>query len=136
MELVKKSETEAEQLFEEVIDYFTRVEKKTINRVNRDLAEQKVLIQKVSEYLKAKNVEDTMKDQLLKMFEAYVFGYHILEPLINDQSISDIKILQFDNIRIKEKSSILYRILQKTGCWLTWIISSLVRSKAEKPCIF
>lgn len=102
MELVKKSETEAEQLFEEVIDYFTRVEKKTINRVNRDLAEQKVLIQKVSEYLKAKNVEDTMKDQLLKMFEAYVFGYHILEPLINDQSISDIKILQFDNIRIKK----------------------------------
>lgn len=102
MELVKKSETEAEQLFEEVIDYFTRVEKKTINRVNRDLAEKKVLMQKVSEYLKAKNVEDTMRDQLLKMFEAYVFGYHILEPLINDPSISDIKILQFNNIRIKK----------------------------------
>lgn len=102
MGLTKQPETDVDKLFEEVIDYFTRVEKMTVNMVNRDLIDKSVLTQKVVNYLKEKQVSSDMTDKIVKMFDAYVFGYHILEPLVNDESISDIKIIRFDIIRIKK----------------------------------
>lgn len=106
MGLNKKSEKEVpnldtDKIFDELIDYFTRVEKKTINMVNRDLIGKNVLEKMVVDYLKGRNVSDEMIPEILQMFDAYVFGYHILEPLLYDDSISDIKILKHDNVRIK-----------------------------------
>ena len=97
----KQPETEVDKLLEETIDYFTRVERTTLNKVNRDLASRSDLMKKVAEYLLARNVDHEFIDELLQTFYDYVFGYHILEPLINDETISDIKVLCHDNIRIK-----------------------------------
>lgn len=38
---------------------------------------------------------------LLKEFEQYIFGYSKLSPLIDDREISDIRVISFDNIRVK-----------------------------------
>lgn len=95
------SALDTEKLFDEIIDYFTRVEKTTINLVNRGLKDRAVLIQMVEDYLKEKHVPDDIIKNMVRMFENYVFGYHILEPLIDDETISDIKILRFDCVRIK-----------------------------------
>lgn len=109
MGLKKGSENDAEnpaafdsdKLFEEIVDYFTRVEKKTINMVNRELLDKSVINQMVVNYLRDKKVSDELSEKMVKMFDAYVFGYHILEPLVNDDSISDIKIIRYDRVRIK-----------------------------------
>ena len=101
MGIQKQPETDIDKLLEEAIDYFTRVERTTLNKVNRDLADRSELMKKVSEYLHTRNVDHNLMDELLQTFYDYVFGYHILEPLINDEAISDIKILHYDNIRIK-----------------------------------
>ena len=101
MGMKKQPETEVDKLLEETIDYFTRVERTTLNKVNRDLASRSDLMKKVAEYLLARNVDHEFIDELLQTFYDYVFGYHILEPLINDETISDIKVLCHDNIRIK-----------------------------------
>lgn len=109
MGLKKGSENDAEnqrtfdpdKLFDEIVDYFTRVEKKTINMVNRELVDKSVLNQMVVDYLRDKKVSDELSKKMVKMFDAYVFGYHILEPLVNDDSISDIKIIRYDRVRIK-----------------------------------
>ena len=98
---VKQPETDEEKLFNEIVDYFTRVEKKTINMVHRELVDKKVIDQMVVSYLKNKQVQDEMINHIVKMFDDYVFGYHILEPLVNDDMISDIKVLRYDIIRIK-----------------------------------
>ena len=37
------------------------------------------------------------------MFEQYIFGYSRISPLIDDEEISDIRIISFDNIRVKRK---------------------------------
>lgn len=42
-------------------------------------------------------------EQLLESFEQYVFGYSRLSPLIDDKTISDIRVISFDNIRIKRE---------------------------------
>ncbi len=109
MGLKKGSENDAEnlatfdsdKLFEEIVDYFTRVEKKTINMVNRELLDKSVINEMVVNYLRDKKVSDELSEKMVKMFDAYVFGYHILEPLVNDDSISDIKIIRYDRVRIK-----------------------------------
>jgi len=93
--------SEPNQIFDELIGYFTSVEKKTINMVNRDLLGKEVLNAMVTDYLKERQVPEDLVPQILQKFEAYVFGYHILEPLLYDESVSDIRILSYDNIRIK-----------------------------------
>lgn len=40
-------------------------------------------------------------EELLKCFEQYVFGYSILSPLIDDASVSDIRIVAYNRIRVK-----------------------------------
>lgn len=99
---VKQPETDVDKLFDEIVDYFTRVEKKTINMVNRELIDKSILNQMVVSYLRDKQVQEEMIERIVKMFDAYVFGYHILEPLVNDEMISDIKIIRYDIIRIKK----------------------------------
>ncbi|MBR5248763.1 MAG: CpaF family protein [Lachnospiraceae bacterium] len=43
------------------------------------------------------------KDELLVTFEQYIFGYSRLSPLIDDKEISDIRIVNHDNIRVKRR---------------------------------
>lgn len=40
---------------------------------------------------------------LLAQFEQYIFGYSILSSLIDDESVSDIRVISYDNIRIKRE---------------------------------
>ena len=101
MGMTKQPETDANKLLEETIDYFTRVERTTLNRVNRDLANRNELVNKVAEYLHSRNIDDELINVVQQLFHDYVYGYHILETLINDETISDIKIISYDNIRIK-----------------------------------
>lgn len=102
MEVTKQPETAADKLFDEIVDYFTRVEKKTIHMVNRELVDKSVLNQMVVKYLADKQLKEEQIEEMVKMFDAYVFGYHILEPLVNDDMISDIKIIRYDIVRIKK----------------------------------
>ena len=46
------SALDTEKLFDEIVDYFTRVEKITINLVNRGLKDKAILNQMVENYLK------------------------------------------------------------------------------------
>lgn len=40
---------------------------------------------------------------LLAQFEQYIFGYSILSTLIDDPSVSDIRVISYDNIRVKRE---------------------------------
>lgn len=42
-------------------------------------------------------------EELTGLFEQYIFGYSRISPLIDDEEISDIRIISFDNIRVKKK---------------------------------
>ena len=45
----------------------------------------------------------TKRKRLLKSFEQYIFGYSRLSPLMDDKSISDIRVVSHDCIRIKRE---------------------------------
>ncbi len=44
-----------------------------------------------------------MQKKLLEDFERYIFGYSRLSELIDDRSVSDIRVVSYDNIRIKRR---------------------------------
>ena len=96
MGLTKKPETkvadeiDTAKLFDEIVDYFTRVEKHSINMIHRGLTDKSVVSQMVENYLQEKEIPTMLIPIMQKMFEDYVFGYQILEPLIDDVTISDI----------------------------------------------
>lgn len=46
--------------------------------------------------------EASQIEELLTGFEQYVFGYSKLSRLIDDRDISDIRVVSFDNIRVKK----------------------------------
>lgn len=41
------------------------------------------------------------EEELLHEFEQYVFGYSVLSPLIDDEDISDIRVIAYDTVRVK-----------------------------------
>lgn len=52
-------------------------------------------------YLKQHCSNSDSAKKLVERFKTYMFGYYILEPLLNDESLSDIKVVSWDNIRVK-----------------------------------
>lgn len=60
-----------------------------------------VMMEKAKEVIKSFNVTTTEEKMLLKMFRACVFGYYVLEPLINDVKVSDISVNAWNKITCK-----------------------------------
>lgn len=53
-------------------------------------------------YRRWKNkIDDHDKDYILERLQTWAFGYYLLDPLINDDNISDIKVYGPDLIRVK-----------------------------------
>jgi len=47
-------------------------------------------------------LEEHMRREIIKSFEQYIFGYSRLSPLIDDESVSDIRVVGYNCIRIKK----------------------------------
>lgn len=92
-----------EQLAALVNDYTTKKQPSLIQMKKGVLGRDAFLEearQHVEEYYEVTPEEG---EELLKEFEQYIFGYSRLSPLIDDLSISDIRIISYDNIRIKRE---------------------------------
>lgn len=76
-----------------------------INSVERGIRQKKDLNNEILIFLKTNEIYLTKIQviELLKRFETYVWGYGILQELIDDNDITDIKTIDYDNIRIKTK---------------------------------
>ena len=108
MQIFKKQEIREEepemlvsvdQLFEEVVGYCLRPESTLINRVETGRLSRAQFVEELKLYLG--NRDESLVDKTIELVEKYFFGYYKLEELIGDDSVSDIKMLSPDNIRIK-----------------------------------
>ena len=48
-------------------------------------------------------IADEERKKLLEEFEQYIFGYSRLSSLIDDRTVSDIRVVGYDNIRVKRR---------------------------------
>lgn len=100
---------------DELVDHFIRHKNEDFARTASDVddaieeEENKRLLekakasimQKVDNQLEIKKVPIRYRDVVKHMFESFKWGYFILEPLLADPEISDIKLYDYDKIDVK-----------------------------------
>ena len=87
-----------------LIEDFSTQEQQALIRMKKGSVSREEFLAKVSAFVRESYELDQDKGkELVDMFEQYIFGYSRISPLIDDTEISDIRIISFDNIRIKRK---------------------------------
>lgn len=92
-----------ERLTELIHDYTTKKQLSLIQMKKGLIKKETFLEEARSHIFEYYEVTDDEGEDLLKIFEQYIFGYSRLSPLIDDKNISDIRVISFDNIRIKSE---------------------------------
>jgi pilus assembly protein CpaF len=98
---VDSHEKSINEIVDEVVDYFTIVDPIKLNMLERGKLTKEEFLEDVKRYIKSIEKSHEKREQILKSFASFVWSYDILDELIEDDSISDIKIYTWDHIRIK-----------------------------------
>lgn len=96
-----KPDSQDNSIVAEVLDYFLHVEKKSLQMVQGGQLSQKEFLKRTADYLKTKRLQGEELQEGLEQVRKYVFGYYVLEDLLADEQISDIRVLGPDNVRVK-----------------------------------
>lgn len=103
--LAQPVETEAEKLsrmVDELVDYFTTADPIKLNALERGKIRKEEFMRDVNKYIEEKITTDpVLHDKLVESFSSFVWKYDIIDELIDDDEISDIKIYDWDHIRVK-----------------------------------
>lgn len=92
-----------EGLRELVDDYLTQ-KQSSLMQMRRGTLSREQFVQEAGDHLRRRyQGENELAEHILEAFEQYIFGYSRLSSLIDDQSISDIRVISHDNIRIKRQ---------------------------------
>jgi pilus assembly protein CpaF len=103
IQIVEEKEVSNNNLLNECLDYFIQSQPKELSLVQRGIKSKDSLMNEVERYLKGRKIKESQISEIKEMFAKYIWGYHILEDLICDENISDIKIISKDLIRVKIK---------------------------------
>lgn len=86
-----------------VNDYITQ-KQASLLQMKKGILGKKEFLQEAAQHIKTRySMDEGQREQLIKAFEQYIFGYSRLSPLIDDPEISDIRVISYDCIRIKRE---------------------------------
>ena len=88
----------------QLVEEYTTRKQQTLVQMKKGMLSREEFLEDAGQHIKEFYHRTPEQDeQLLKNFEQYIFGYSRLSELINDEEISDIRVVSFDNIRVKRK---------------------------------
>lgn len=92
------------EFLDTIIDEFIIKKPTFINAVEREIIPKDKMREEIYKFIdiKANNMTKEDKEFLLKSFETYIWGYGPIQELIDDDDITDIRTVDFDNVRIKK----------------------------------
>lgn len=101
-EKAKQNSSVEEGLRQLVDDYLTQ-KQLSLMQMRRGTLSRREFLQEAREHVKRRHLaEDSSElERILDAFEQYIYGYSKLSPLIDDRSVSDIRVISHDNIRVK-----------------------------------
>lgn len=86
-----------------VDDYLTQ-KQTSLMQMRRGNLSKEAFLQEAAEHLRHRGqTDEELAKQIMEAFEQYIFGYSKLSVLIDDKSISDIRVISYDNIRVKRE---------------------------------
>lgn len=87
---------------DELIDYYSRVQPDTLRRLEQGEKAYENFESSVRKQIRQTITKDEeLAEEVFKQYKAFLFSYSILDPLIADDSISDIKCYGYDHITLK-----------------------------------
>lgn len=99
-----KTEYRAEEdLLEQLVKDYTTQKQQSLMQMKKGQLTKETFLAEAAEYIASYYRTTERQEELLKEFERYIFGYSRLTELLDDRSISDIRVVSYDNIRIKRK---------------------------------
>lgn len=102
-EMIEPVETEeqVEYFIDLTINHFTRDDTIHINSYERGIITREELMSRVSKYIESYRLSEQSNNRIVDSFKKFLWSYDIIDELIDDDEISDIKIYSEDNIRVK-----------------------------------
>lgn len=95
--------TDLKKAVENIIEYFVTQEAQTLTRMYRGQISKEEFLQQVYQYIvQVLRTEERYVGLIVEEVSKYIWGYRILSDLIADPEISDIRVMAYDNIRIKK----------------------------------
>ena len=87
-----------------LLSYFSTAQAKQFNNYKRGKETKENILASAYNHLeKTLRVKKRQIPKVMEIFEKFVFGYHILDDLIKDMDVSDIKVVGTEDIRVKVK---------------------------------
>ena len=101
-EKTQQNDSVEEGLRQLVDDYLTQ-KQLSLMQMRRGTLSRKDFLQEARDHIKRRQpaIRAADLDRIMDAFEQYIYGYSKLSPLIDDRSVSDIRVVSHDNIRIK-----------------------------------
>lgn len=91
-----------EKYLTDILEYFTKIEKRVVKRAQLGELNKKEFFALVKKQLNKMGIEKSEEiNIMLERIDTCIYGNDVLEPLINDKSISDIKVISPYKIRVK-----------------------------------
>lgn len=101
--ILQKIESIDEGLQSLVNDYIT-TKQNSLLQMKKGIISRKEFLYEAECHMQSRYMlEEPMRKEVIKSFEQYIFGYSRLSPLIDDKDISDIRVVGYNNIRIKKR---------------------------------
>jgi len=102
---IKTEDYAAEQeLLQQLVEDYTTGKQQSLMQMKKGQLSREVFLAEAARHIDAYYTLDREQaDRLLEAFEQYIFGYSRLSVLIDDKTVSDIRVVGYDNIRIKRR---------------------------------
>lgn len=98
----RKTEIKLEPYIDNVIDHFSTEEAVILNAHARGDVTREEFLRAVEKYIKTFRVPAGLQEKILSGYTDFLWGYDILEPLIQAENITDIHCNSYNNIRVKQ----------------------------------
>ena len=103
-EKTEKEKLKTEDLLQQLVDDYTTQKQHSLMQMKKGQLTKELFLSEVSAHIQTYyRLDRDQRKQLLEEFEQYIFGYSRLSSLIDDKTVSDIRVVGYDNIRVKRR---------------------------------
>ncbi len=96
------SESYSEELLKTLLGDYLSHKQNSLMQMKKGIMDKEAFLAEARAYVRSSYALSLVTEEaLLVRFEEYIFGYWVLSPLIDDRDISDIRVISYDNIRVK-----------------------------------
>ncbi len=100
----REYDLEKRDLLRELVADYTTGKQQSLMQMKKGQLTREMFLNEAMQHITAfYGLNKEQEKELLSEFEQYIFGYSILSPLIDDKNISDIRVVGYNNIRVKKK---------------------------------